>query len=133
MGAHRGVRGALPRGSNLAKGEKKTMTISELIEMSVGELREFLAYADSDAKLLDLMEDSEWSDGDTEYSISSYDEDEDAEHEDEDWGALDPEVQGICEDIIEDIEMGRSDLDSIERTVIDNYGIEAYNYIVAHF
>ena len=109
------------------------MTISELIEMSVGELREFLAYADSDAKLLDLMEDSEWSDEDTEYSISSYDEDEDAdEDEDNDWGTLDPEVQGICEDIIEDIEMGRSDLDSIERTVIDNYGIEAYNYIVAH-
>lgn len=104
------------------------MTISELIEMSVGELREFLAYADSDAKFLDLMEDSEWSDGDTEYSISSYDEDE--EHED--WGTLDPEVQGICEDIVADIEMGRSDLDSIERTVIDNYGIEAYNYIVAH-
>ncbi len=92
------------------------MTISELIEMSVGELREFLAYADSDAKLLDLMEDSEWSD-------------EDAEHED---AELDPEVQGICEDIVADIEMGRSDLDSIERTVIDNYGIEAYNYIVAH-
>lgn len=101
------------------------MTISELIEMSVGELREFLAYADSDAKLLDLMEDSEWSDEDTEYSISSYD-------CDEDWGALDPEVQGICENIIEDIEMGRSDLDSIERVVIDNYGIDAYNYIVAH-
>lgn len=94
------------------------MTISELIEMSVGELREFLAYADSDAKLLDLMEDSEWSDEDTE--------------DDEDWGALDPEVQGICENIIEDIEMGRSDLDSIERAVIDNYGIDAYNYIVAH-
>lgn len=107
------------------------MTISELIEMSVGELREFLAYADSDAKLLDLMEDSEWSDEDTEYSISSYDCDEDTE-DDEDWGALDPEVQGICENIIEDIEMGRSDLDSIECTVIDNYGIEAYNYIVAH-
>lgn len=106
------------------------MTISELIEMSVGELREFLAYADSDTKLLDLMEDSEWSDGDSEYSISSYDEDEDVEHED--WGTLDPEVQGICEDIVADIEMGRSDLDSIERTVIDNYGIEAYNYIVAH-
>ena len=97
------------------------MTISELIEMSVGELREFLAYADSDAKLLDLMEDSEWSDEDT----SSYD-------CDEDWGALDPEVQGICENIIEDIEMGRSDLDSIEGVVIDNYGIDAYNYIVAH-
>lgn len=95
------------------------MTISELIEMSVGELREFLAYADSDAKLLDLMEDSEWSDEDT----SSYD---------EDWGALDPEVQGICENIVADIEMGRSDLDSIERVVIDNYGIDAYNYIVAH-
>ena len=107
------------------------MTISELIEMSVGELREFLAYADSDAKLLDLMEDSEWSDEDTEHSISSYDCDEDTE-DDEDWGALDPEVQGICENIIEDIEMGRSDLDSIERTVIDNYGIDAYNYIVAH-
>ena len=59
------------------------MTISELIEMSVGELREFLAYADSDAKLLDLMEDSEWSDEDTEYSISSYDCDEDTE-DDED-------------------------------------------------
>ena len=94
------------------------MTISELIEMSVGELREFLAYADSDAKLLDLMEDSEWSDEDTE--------------DDDDWGALDPEVQGICENIIEDIEMGRSDLDSIECTIIDNYGIEAYNYIAAH-
>ena len=94
------------------------MTISELIEMSVGELREFLAYADSDAKLLDLMEDSEWSDEDTE--------------DDDDWGALDLEVQGICENIIEDIEMGRSDLDSIECTIIDNYGIEAYNYIAAH-
>ena len=110
---------------------------SELVSLSIGELREMLAYADADDTFEKFLLENGWIDeDDADYDDDDWDEEEDPDLDEDDEVCeigseplTDSEAESLAITIAEEIYLGKYDFPAIEGLYPDEM-LDRINYLV---
>ena len=113
-----------------------TERFEELISLSIGELREMLAYEDSEATFESFLVENGWIDeDDADYDDDDWDEDEDPYLDEDDEVCkigseplTDSEAESLAVTIAEEIYLGKYDFSAIESLYSDEM-LDRINYL----